>query len=236
MRTIAGALAAVASAVLLSTLGAAGTILGAAVGSVVVTIASAYFSEGLATSRRTLAKANVSAQRKVGIAEAEVHRAARVEDTAARESHLDHAEERLAQANRELDDAAVAAPGWRARLEGLPWRRIAWVSAALFLVTILVITLVELFVGKPVSSITGGTDGGGTTIGDVRDGGSGGRQRQPDKDDPVGPGGSPSPTGSPTPATPSESTPTPTTPPPTVTDTWSPSGTVSPEPAQSASP
>src|SRR5262249_54898382 len=43
-RTVGGALAAVASAVLLSTLGAAGTILGAALGSIVVTVSGAYFA------------------------------------------------------------------------------------------------------------------------------------------------------------------------------------------------
>src|SRR5262245_34193424 len=57
LKAIAGALAAVASAVLLSTLGAAGTLIGAALGSLIVTISSALFTRGLAGSRRGLAKA-----------------------------------------------------------------------------------------------------------------------------------------------------------------------------------
>ena len=84
-RTIAGALAAVASAVLLSTLGAVGTIIGAAVGSIVVTIASALFTQGLSSSKRSLAKAQASAKQKVGIAHAEVRRAERADDTEAQQ-------------------------------------------------------------------------------------------------------------------------------------------------------
>ena len=50
LRTIGGALAAVSSAVLLSTLGAAGTIIGAALGSVIVTVGGALYSCLLYTS------------------------------------------------------------------------------------------------------------------------------------------------------------------------------------------
>src|SRR6187401_577294 len=92
-RAVAGVLAAVASAVLLSTLGAAGTIIGAAIGSLVVTVGSAWFTKGLSKSRRTLAKRQKDAAEKVGIAQAEVLRAARADDDAAQDSHLDHADE-----------------------------------------------------------------------------------------------------------------------------------------------
>ena len=69
LRAAAGALAAVASAFLLSFLGAAGTIIGAALGSLIVTVSSAVFTQGLSTSKRTLEKAQSSAARKVGIAQ-----------------------------------------------------------------------------------------------------------------------------------------------------------------------
>ena len=120
LRVIAGALAAVASAILLSTLGAAGTIIGAALGSVVVTVSSAYFSQGLATSRRKLAQAQSAARDKVGIAQAEVRRAGRADDTQAQESHLDHADERLAEAHDELDAMAGGQRTGLSMLEG--WR------------------------------------------------------------------------------------------------------------------
>lgn len=240
-----------ASAVLLSTLGAAGTILGAALGSIVVTVLGAYFSAGLSSSARTLAKAQAEARQKVGIAEAEVHRAARAEDPDVRGSHLDHAEERLSQANRELDEAVAAGNiGWRSQLAGLPWRRISWVSAGLFVTALAAITLFELIVGQPVSSFTGGTSGGGTTVGDVRnDVPAGPEQGQPTE--PPSPDTSPGPTG--VPGAPESPQPTPTETPtveatpaetptetPTLeatpTETTSPTDTADPEPFQSPTP
>ena len=176
IRAVAGALAAVASAVLLSTLGAAGTIIGAAIGSLVVTVGSAWFTQGLSTSRRTLAKRQKGAAEKVGIAQAEVLRAARADDTAAQDSHLDHADERLAEAREELDEAIVATSpvGWRERLSRLPWKHIGLTTLALFVVTLVVITAFELVAGQSVSSITGGSDSGDTTIGHVGGRDSGG--------------------------------------------------------------
>lgn len=206
LRAIAGALAAVASAFLLSTLGAAGTILGAAIGSLVVTISSAIFTQGLVSSRRTLAKAQESAARKVGVAQAEVLRAERAPDTAAHDSHLEHADERLAAAQGELDAVRrEAQTPWRERLRALPWRHVLLAAGGLFVVAVVLITALELAAGRSVSSITGGSGDGRTTIGDVggRGGGSG---DQPQED-----------TGSPSPSQTDEQT-----------DTPSPSDTVSP--------
>jgi hypothetical protein len=236
-RTLAGALAAVASAVVLSTLGAAGTLIGAAIGSVVATVGGAMFTQGISTSRRKLADAQSVAMKKVGVAQAEVRRAGRADDTAVQDSHLDHADEQLAEAKQELDDAATdAAPvGWRERLSRLPWKRIWISSAAVFLVAVLAITAFELVAGRSVSSITGGTDGGGTTIGKVtRD--SGGRGGSGDQDDEQ-PSESPS-TEPSEGATPSEST-SPTEAPTesaTPTETASPTEFASPTEEPSGSP
>src|SRR3546814_15525436 len=82
VKTLAGALAAVSSAVLLSTLGAAGTLIGAALGSITLTVTSAFYSQGLAKSRQKLAAAQELAQRSVGIAQSEVRRAGSVADSA----------------------------------------------------------------------------------------------------------------------------------------------------------
>ena len=190
-RAIAGALAAVASAVLLSTLGAAGTIIGAAIGSLVVTVGSAFFTRGISTSKRTLTKAQKSAAEKVGIAQAEVLRAARADDTEVQDSHLDHADERLAEAREELGEAIVATSpvSWRERMSLLPWKRIGLTALALFGVTLVVITVFELVAGQSVSSITGGSDSGDTTIGQV-----GGRDSsRDDQQEPEAPTGSASP-------------------------------------------
>jgi hypothetical protein len=173
IKAVAGALAAMVSAVLLSTLGAAGTLLGAAIGSLVVTISSALFTQGLNSGTRGLTKAQQNARQNVGVARAEMYRAERADDTQARDSHLAHAEERLTEANDELDSAVSAAAeaaslGWRARMAGLPWKRILLVSLAFFLVAMAAITILELLAGRSIASVTGGTTNDqGTTIGNV---------------------------------------------------------------------
>ena len=234
-RTIAGALAAVASAVLLSTLGAVGTIIGAAVGSIVVTISSALFTQGLSTSKRSLAKAQATAMQKVGIAHAEVRRAERADDAEAQQGHLEHADERLEEAHEDLDAVALAAApvSWRQRLAQLPWRRIMVGAGVLFLITIVVITVFEVIAGQSVSSITGGSgDDGGTTINHVREGGSDTDQDRPDPSESpapteeASPSDEVSPTGSPTGSPTAEPTPSETaTPSPLESVSPSPSGT-----------
>ena len=179
LKTLAGALAAVTTAVLLSTLGAAGTLIGAAVGSVAATIATALYSQGLATSRQKVASvAKDNALLKVGVAQAEVRRAVRrSDDTAALDAHLEHADEQLAEAQEELD-RQPAARSWRT----LPWRRVALLAGGTFVAAMVVLLAFEAIGGKPVSSYTGGTDGsGGTSI--SRLGGSGGTGGSGDQSD-----------------------------------------------------
>ena len=239
-RAVAGALAAVASAVLLSTLGAAGTVLGAAIGSFVVTVGSAMFAQGLSKSQRKLATKQKDASNKVGIARAEVLRAARADDTAAHDSHLDHADERLAEAREELDEVILATSpvSWRERLSRLPWKHIGLTTLALFVVALVVITVFELLAGESVSSITGGSDSGTTTIGHVGGSDPGRNDRKEPDDQPTGstaPSESVSPSDEPTETT----SPTETQPPspagstaptetPTATPTPTPAGTTAP--------
>jgi hypothetical protein len=238
LKTIAGALAAVSSAVLLSTLGAAGTIIGAALGSVIATVGGALYSQGLARSRERLAQAQSLALRRVGIAQAEVRRANRHQgDDPAVDAHLAHADERLGEAKAELGAIADEPPavGWRERLVVLPWKRISLVAAGLFATAILAITAFELLAGESVSSITGGTDGdGGPTITRIGGGSDTSRDPRAPSDDTATPSGEPSsepsdeasptdePTDEPSESPSESSTPTPsplapTTPAPTLT-------------------
>src|SRR6478672_3016576 len=110
LKTLAGALAAVSSALLLSTLGAAGTIIGAALGSVVVTVGSALYSQGLDRSRHRLTQAQLAAARRV------------------RESQPGTGP----PGEQQVPAGTVyrAGPGWRQRLALLPWKRIALLAAA----------------------------------------------------------------------------------------------------------
>ena len=224
LRTAGGAFAAVSSAFLLSTLGAAGTIIGAALGSVIVTVGGALYTQGLARSHQRLARVQSLAVRKVGATQAEVRRAARASGEGdAVDAQLVQGEQRLDEPIDELGSMAEQppGPGWRERFVVLPWKRIALIAAALFVAVILAITAFELVAGRSLSSITGGSDGEGrTTIGRIS-GGSGGSS---EKDDTVpkdneSPSDAPSeepsdqptqtaePTGEPTPTVPS-STPT----------------------------
>ncbi len=191
LRTMAGALAAVSSAVLLSTLGAAGTLIGAALGSVIATVGGAVYAQGLATSKEQLARAQAAARTKVGLAQAEVLRANRRQgdDTAVR-AHLSQAEEQLDEARTDLEtleDEPQEKPGWRERLAVLPWKRIAVVAGGIFATAVIAITAFEVATGSSVSEITGGSDkGDGTTIGRIGGGDDAKQDESPEeqKDEP----------------------------------------------------
>jgi hypothetical protein len=232
LKTVAGALAAVSSAVILSTLGVAGTIIGAAVGSVVISLTSSIYNASLARSRERV-KAQAAALAKVGVAQAEVRRAARRRTSGtAVESHLEHADDQLVQAHIELDDLAAeetAQVSWKERLVALPWKRIALLAVAFFVIAIVAITVFELIVGKPVSDITGGSHShGGTTFSEL--GGSDHQKRQPSK---PAPGHRPTGGSTPTQVPTSGSTPT-QAPTPSPTESVSPSTAPTPVPTTQA--
>jgi len=162
VKVAAGAVGAMASAVLLSTLGAAGTITGAALGSVIVTVAGSMFSKGVDVSRQGVSAAQALAARRVAQARSQVGAASQDMDDSPQ------AQQRLSAANAELDAAESelhagetpgqeAGTGWQDRLAVLPWKRIALAAAAVFVVAMVAITAFELFSGRAVSSMTGGS-------------------------------------------------------------------------------
>lgn len=170
--TFAGAAAAVTVAVLLSTLGAAGTLIGAALGSVVATVSTALYKQGIESSRRRMAEVQAVALQKVNLAEQDLRRAERRPDSPRAEQDVARARERLDEASSALDPnveepepaagpAAEEAPG---RWAELPWRRIAIVAVAVFVLSLATISIIELLAGKSVSTITGGTDDDRTSI------------------------------------------------------------------------
>lgn len=170
----AGAGAAVTVAVLLSTLGAAGTLVGAALGSVVATVSTALYKQGIQSSRRKMAEVQATALQRVGQAQQEVRRAAAHAESPTVASNLARADAHLENASSELTDnaeepapvpaplsvdpappAAHAAP--TGGLMALPWRRVALLAGAVFVVAMLAISGFEVIAGKSVSSLTGGT-------------------------------------------------------------------------------
>ena len=184
VQSTAGALAAVSSAVLLSTFGVAGTLIGAALGSLVITLGGAVYSYSIRATRHRVAATQAVAVARIGLAQARVREASA--DVAAGDDPA--AEEELVEAGEDLDHAQAVLEdvasddedeklGWRTVLAGLPWKRIAVVTSAIFVVAVLAILTFELITGRAVSTYTGGTDddrrtsipglgGGGTSEGD----------------------------------------------------------------------
>lgn len=184
VRTIAGALAAVSSTVLLSTLGAAGTLVGAAVGSIAATIATALYSQGLDRSRNRVRALS-------GL------RTGRLPDE---------------QDPEEAAAPEPARAGWLDRLRQVGWRRLAVPALVLFLVVLAAVTVFELAAGRTLAATVRGDSGGGTTISHVTRSGDGGSHHPTPPSGGATPTGTPStgtsePSASPTPSQEPSSTP-----------------------------
>lgn len=162
-----GALAAVSSAVLLSTFGVAGTLIGAAVGSLVITVGGAFYTYSIKAARQRVATAQTVAVARIGLAQARV-REASGEMAERRPGAAEEAAHDIAEAEVDLDharnaleddlDTADKKPDWRSVLSGLPWKRIALGAVATFAAAMVVIVVFELVTGRAVSSYTGGSD------------------------------------------------------------------------------
>lgn len=205
LRTVAGALAAVSTTVLLSTLGAAGTLLGAALGSIAATIGTALYSQGLDRSRERVRQ--LSALRTGAIPVRDGER----EEPAPRGESVEP-----------VESAEPVPAGWLDRLRQIGWRRLLVPALALFLVVIVAVTVFELLAGRTLASTVRGQSGGGTTISHVTKSGGGGSPS------PTPPTGGATPTGTPGTGT---STPTPSVTPssePSDTPSADPTATSSP--------
>jgi hypothetical protein len=195
VQSLAGALAAVTSAVLLSTVGVAGTLIGAALGSLAATVGSAVYSYYIRATQDRVTSAGTVAVTRIG------HGRSRGPSTP------DEAGEEVAAAGEDphhgaaLEDAKnPPAGGFTEVLAGLPWKRIAVVATGLFVAAMVVILAFELVTGRAVSSYTGGSDSDRRTS---IPGLGGGR----DQDDPAGDQDEPQPTPGETPSgEPDEST------------------------------
>lgn len=163
LNSAGSALAAVSSAVVLSTLGTAGTLIGAAIGSLVITVGGAFYAHSLRAARRRLAAGRTVLVRRDG-------------SRIAVDSGEQH-DPQVAGAGAPTVVEPGAPPGagadgstrWeRARqvLRELPWKRLLVVSAAVFAVAMAAILAFEVATGRPVSSYTGGTSDteGGTSV------------------------------------------------------------------------
>ena len=206
---LAGALAAASAAVAASWLGVAGTVTGAVVASVVVTVSSALYSRPIERSsqviRESLPVMPVIPDRY------------RERDAASTETRVlgATAVDQLDRDDVTLDQQAEATP--RRRFGRVQWSAVAVSTALTLVVGFGLLTAFEAVIGKPASSLTGG-DGGGSTISRIVEGDSGSSSPQDKPTEPQRPddsgGGSDDP--DPTEPAPTEPTdPTPTEPTPT---------------------
>lgn len=198
VRLVAGALAAVSSAFLLSTLGAVGTLAGAALGSVIASVSASLYSASLERSRQKVLEVQVPLRRRPAGDTTTL-----VVDTPADEivEPVEPVDPRSMPtvtipviastpepATEPAPAAAPASSGEDGRagslLAAVPWKKVALWAAGLFVAAMLVLTVIEGIVGKSASDITGGSDGGSrTSFGQLVGGGSGGsgdtEQRDP---------------------------------------------------------
>lgn len=183
IRSLGSALGAVTAAVVLSTLGAAGTLIGAALGSLFITIGGAVYSHSLQLTKERV----VDAHPLVG------RRSASAPKTDAAVESQD------ARPGDDSSDVDTTPPDRSRRevLRDLPWKRIAVTAGAIFVGAIAIIVAFELWVGRPVSSFTGGTSGtsSGTSIpGTVHNTGDSGGSGTDGKESTQSPDADPTPT------------------------------------------
>ena len=171
LQVLGGALAAISAAVVSSYLGVAGTLIGAALASIVSTVGGALYTESMRSAHGRLRQGIQT----VGSRRSDGRRSGSV-----RAEHPDHrgpASTAADSGGAEEDYVLVV----RTRRPGLldALRRVsarAWLgTAAVFLIAVLAITAFEMFTGKPVSASVGGGTSKGTTIGSVVDSGSNAR-------------------------------------------------------------
>jgi hypothetical protein len=166
VQALAAPLAAVTSAVLLSTFGVAGTLIGAALGSLALTIGNAVYSYSIKATRHRVAAAQTVAAVRIGLAQNRVDEMSAEGDRDAAVA-ADKTAHDLAETREDLDRAQTvleeADPdptpgGWRSMLVALPWKRITLLSTAIFVAAMLMIVAFELTTGRALSSYTGSDD------------------------------------------------------------------------------
>lgn len=149
---VGASLGAVSSAVVLSTLGAAGTLLGAALGSLCITVGGAIYAHTMKlTKDRVAAAKSLAAERPVRSRERVMAGGPTVSSRPTQPASADRSP------SESGTDAASSTGRLTAPLEGLPWKRIAVLAGALFAITMAVILAFELSTGRAVSTFTGGT-------------------------------------------------------------------------------
>jgi hypothetical protein len=164
----AGALAAVSSAVVASFFGLAGTLIGAALASVISTVSAALYSSSLQKTNEKLRRARGQLPgRQAAVEETKVAPAAPA--TQVLPAHLD----------------PRRAPDRRPRPR---WTKVAVYAAAVFVMAMGIVTGIELIGQRPVSALVGGADTSTTTtIGAITNASSSSAEQDDDPSTPSSP-------------------------------------------------
>lgn len=215
------ALAAMSGAFLASWLGTTGTLVGAAVGSVIATVGAAVYTHSLRRTSEAVKRTAVVV-RQAPLITAAIPRPAHgpASDGPVRDPNAPPLADESATAPEEDVDSPDTADdprGSGGRFD-LPWLKVALATAAVLVAALGGITAVEAITGKPIASFLGQDDGTGTTVGRVvgSDSGTSKDEQQPTKDTPATPDSTPTeePSHEPEPE-PTEPSVTPTVPDPT---------------------
>ena len=175
-QVVGSVLAAITGAVLASTMGVTGTVIGAAVASLVATIGSAIYTWSL--RRTTVAVRKTAAQvRQAALESGPLPRTVAqgplrtIKERAAastaeqgpdgQEQDQDQDQDPDGQQPEEPDPDEDS---WR---RSIPWGKVLLASLTVTVLALAGITVVEAIAGKPISSVTGGSDSQGTTVGNV---------------------------------------------------------------------
>jgi hypothetical protein len=164
------ALAAVSGALLASFAGTTGTIIGTAVGSIVATVGAAIYTWSLrrtsAAVRRTAAQVRQTALLTGPLPRTVRDGPLRAGGKRGKDagSVVDQ-QAAQAEAQRAVDEAAAEEE--ESVRKALPWGKLALTSIAVSVLALVGITTFEAVTGQPISSLLGGSDAKGTTVGNV---------------------------------------------------------------------
>lgn len=157
-------LGSVTSAVLVSSLGASGTVIGAGIGTFVITVGGTIYGYYLQRAKTNIEDTTDKIKRPQS--KLKQNSAHDVDDSKSISAQKD-----ATTASESAPDQHKSKPTFGEVLRNIRWKRVVGLAAALFAFTMAVILIFELATGRPVSSYTGGTspDSTGNSITGVTD-------------------------------------------------------------------
>lgn len=170
---VGSGLGSVTSAVLLSTTGAAGTWIGAGIGTFIITVGGAIYAYYLQRAKSGIEKTADKVKHATGVVN-KTERMNTTSITASRDPNQPVETASAGAAGEHTGSESITnkiKPTFKEALRNIKWKRVLGLAAILFAITMAIIFVFELATGRPVSSYTGGTspESTGTSITGVQD-------------------------------------------------------------------